>query len=136
LQAFLRAVKLVYASALNPDALAYRKKRGLGEGDEQMAILVQRVSGIPYRNYFFPTLAGVAFSRNLYVWSDRIDPQKGMIRLVFGLGIRAGYSRRQPGRQRLSKDARRQSSGTPSGNRPKNRKVFTEERGCARPGIK
>ena len=89
LEAFTRAVKLVYASALNPDALAYRKKRGLGEGDEQMAILVQRVSGIPYRHYFFPSLAGVAFSRNLYVWTDRIDPEKGMIRLVFGLGTRA-----------------------------------------------
>jgi pyruvate,water dikinase len=89
LEAFLRAVKLVYASALNPDALVYRKKRGLGENDEQMAILVQRVSGIPYHQYFFPTLAGVAFSRNLYVWSDRIDPNKGMIRLVFGLGTRA-----------------------------------------------
>lgn len=86
---FLRAVKLVYASALNPDALIYRKKRGLGENDEQMAILVQRVSGMPYRRYFFPPLAGVAFSRNLYAWTDRIDPRKGMLRLVFGLGTRA-----------------------------------------------
>ncbi len=86
---FLRAVKLVYASALNPDALIYRKKRGLGEYDEQMAILVQRVSGMPYRRYFFPPLSGVAFSRNLYAWTDRIDPRKGMIRLVFGLGTRA-----------------------------------------------
>ncbi len=49
LEAFLRAVKLVYASALNPDALSYRRARGLGESDEQMAILVQRVSGMPYR---------------------------------------------------------------------------------------
>ena len=89
LTAFLRAVKLVYASALNPDALLYRKKRGLGEVDEQMAILVQRVSGIPYKRYFFPSLAGVAFSRNLYAWTNRIDPQQGMIRLVFGLGTRA-----------------------------------------------
>ena len=89
LEAFLRAVKLVYASALNPDALSYRQKRGLGEGDEQMAILVQRVSGMPYKGYFFPSLAGVAFSRNLYAWTDRIDPKKGMIRLVFGLGTRA-----------------------------------------------
>jgi len=89
LEAFLREVKLVYASALNPDALLYRKKRGLGEGDEQMAILVQRVSGMPYRKYFFPPLAGVAFSRNLYAWTNRIDPQKGMLRLVFGLGTRA-----------------------------------------------
>lgn len=89
LEVFLKAVKLVYASALNPDALSYRRRRGLDEGDEQMAILVQRVSGMPYKEFFFPTLAGVAFSRNLYAWTDRIDPKKGMIRLVFGLGTRA-----------------------------------------------
>jgi pyruvate, water dikinase len=89
LEAFLRAVKLVYASAINPDALAYRRERGLGESDELMAILVQRVSGLPYGDYFFPPLAGVAFSRNLYAWTNRIDTTKGMIRLVFGLGTRA-----------------------------------------------
>jgi len=89
LEAFLNAVKLVYASALNPDALSYRRKRGLGENDEQMAILVQRVSGMPWRDRFFPALAGVAFSRNLYAWNDRIDPRRGVIRLVFGLGTRA-----------------------------------------------
>jgi pyruvate, water dikinase len=89
LEAFLRAVRLVYASALNPDALSYRCRRGLGDRDEQMAILVQRVSGMPYKKYFFPPLAGVAFSKNLYVWNDRIDPQQGIIRLVFGLGTSA-----------------------------------------------
>ncbi|HPD17438.1 MAG TPA: PEP/pyruvate-binding domain-containing protein [Planctomycetota bacterium] len=89
LAAFLRAVKLVYASALNPDALSYRRKRGLGDRDEQMAILVQRVSGMPYGRFFFPSLAGVAFSRNLYAWNERIDPRRGLIRLVFGLGTRA-----------------------------------------------
>ncbi|MBM4338466.1 MAG: phosphoenolpyruvate synthase [Deltaproteobacteria bacterium] len=86
---FMKAVKLVYASALNPDALCYRSKRGLGEYDEQMAILVQRVSGMPYHHYFFPTLAGVGLSQNLYAWNDRIDPRQGIIRLVFGLGTRA-----------------------------------------------
>jgi len=89
MDAFLRAVKLVYASALNPGALSYRRKRGLGESDEQMAILVQRVSGMPYNGCFFPCLAGVAFSKNLYAWSSRIDPEQGIIRLVFGLGTRA-----------------------------------------------
>ncbi len=89
LEAFLRAVKLVYASTLNPDAITYRRRRGLGENDEQMAILVMRVSGVPYGPYFFPSLAGVAFSRNLYAWNDRIDPRKGLIRLVFGLGTHA-----------------------------------------------
>ncbi len=89
LKAFIKAVKLVYASALNPDAISYRHKRGFGEGEEQMAILVQRVSGMPYKHYFFPILAGVAFSHNLYAWTARIDPTKGMIRLVYGLGTRA-----------------------------------------------
>ncbi|MBU2578052.1 PEP/pyruvate-binding domain-containing protein [Patescibacteria group bacterium] len=89
LEAFLHAVKLVYASAVNPDALAYRQQRGLGESDEQMAILVQRVSGRPYKDFFFPQLAGVAFSHNLYRWTDRIDSSQGMVRLVFGLGTRA-----------------------------------------------
>ncbi len=89
LEAFLRAVKLVYASALNPDALSYRRRRGLGESDEQMAILVQRVSGMLQGSLFYPTLAGVAFSRNLYAWHQRIDPAQGMIRLVLGLGTRA-----------------------------------------------
>jgi hypothetical protein len=89
MNAFLQAVKLVYASAINPDALSYRHKQGLGENDEQMAILVQRVSGMPYKQFFFPPLAGVAFSRNLYAWTNRIDPNRGMIRLVFGLGTHA-----------------------------------------------
>jgi pyruvate,water dikinase len=89
MSSFQRAVKLVYASALNPDALSYRRRRGLLERDEQMAILVQRVSGMHYKQYFFPSLAGVAFSRNLYAWTDRIDPAQGIIRLVFGLGTRA-----------------------------------------------
>jgi pyruvate,water dikinase len=89
LAAFMEAVKLVYASALNPDALSYRRKRGLGENDEQMAILVQRVSGMPFRHFFFPSLAGVAYSRNLYAWNNRIDSSRGLVRLVFGLGTRA-----------------------------------------------
>ena len=89
LEAFLRAVKLVYASALNPAALSYRRRRGLGESDEQMAILVQRVAGKRFGRFFFPMLAGVAFSKNLYAWTDRIDPEQGMVRLVFGLGTRA-----------------------------------------------
>ena len=89
LQEFMDAVRRVYASALSPDALAYRRKQRLLESDEQMAILVQRVSGQRYKDYYFPPLAGVAFSHNMYAWSDRIDPQKGLLRLVFGLGTRA-----------------------------------------------
>jgi pyruvate,water dikinase len=89
LSAFLHAVKRVYASTVNPDVLSYKRRRGLAGRDEQMAILTQRVSGRVFGDFFFPALAGVALSRNLYVWTNRIDPSQGVIRLVFGLGTRA-----------------------------------------------
>ena len=86
---FAEAVKRIYASTMNEDALVYRKQRGLDKADEQMALLVQRVSGAYHKNYFFPDLAGVGVSYNTYVWSDKMDPKAGMLRLVFGLGTRA-----------------------------------------------
>jgi len=89
LESFLEALKKVYASTMSEEALVYRQQRGLLERDEQMAILIQRVSGAPYGNYFYPQSAGVAFSFNPYVWSEYIDAEAGMLRLVFGLGTRA-----------------------------------------------
>lgn len=86
---FAEAVKKIYASTMNEDALAYRKQRGLDKSDEQMALLVQRVSGAHHKNYFFPDLAGVGVSYNTYVWNKNINPEAGMLRLVFGLGTRA-----------------------------------------------
>jgi len=88
-EAFEQAVRTVYASTLNEDALAYRQHRGLANLDEQMAILVQRVSGNHYGELFFPHVAGVGNSSNLYVWDKSMDPDAGMLRIVFGLGTRA-----------------------------------------------
>ena len=88
-EAFEKAVKQVYASTMNEDALNYRMNRGLWDKDEQMALLIQRVSGDYYGKYFFPHVAGVGNSSNLYVWDPSIDMDAGMIRLVFGLGTRA-----------------------------------------------
>lgn len=87
--AFSQAVRKVYASTMNPDALAYRMNRGLVDRDEQMAILVQRVSGDYHQDDFFPHIAGVGNSSNLYVWDKSVDMEAGMLRLVFGLGTRA-----------------------------------------------
>lgn len=88
-EAFEEAIRKVYASTMNEDALAYRRNRGLAESDEQMAVLVQRVSGDQYDENFFPHVAGVGNSSNLYVWDKNIDMEAGMLRLVFGLGTRA-----------------------------------------------
>ncbi|MFC1752164.1 PEP/pyruvate-binding domain-containing protein [Thermoproteota archaeon] len=86
---FAEAVKTVYASTMSEDALVYRKQRGLDKQDEQMALLIQRVSGAHHNNYFFPDFAGVGVSYNTYVWNDTMDPQAGMLRVVLGLGTRA-----------------------------------------------
>ncbi|MDD5723046.1 MAG: PEP/pyruvate-binding domain-containing protein [Syntrophales bacterium] len=86
---FEEAVKRVYASTLNENALSYRLQKGLQHADEQMALLVQRVSGTRRGTYFFPDIAGVGLSYNTFVWKKEMDPQAGLLRLVFGLGTRA-----------------------------------------------
>lgn len=88
-ECFEQAVRIVYASTMNEDALNYRMNRGLAYQDEQMAILVQRVSGDRHGDCFFPHIAGVGNSSNLYVWDSSIDMRAGMLRLVLGLGTRA-----------------------------------------------
>jgi len=88
-EAFVRAVKEVYASAMDDSALVYRQQRGLDKSDEQMSILVQRVSGSIYQDIYMPGAAGVGYSRNTYVWNKDIDPEAGMVRIVAGLGTRA-----------------------------------------------
>jgi hypothetical protein len=89
LDAFLSAVRTVYASTMSEDALLYRAHRGLLDRDEQMALLVQRVSGAIHGHLFYPQIAGVGLSYNPFAWSEYIEPQAGMLRIVFGLGTRA-----------------------------------------------
>ncbi len=89
LASLLDAIRTVYASTMSEEALTYRRQRGVLERDEQMALLVQRVSGSVHESYFFPQLAGVIYSFNPYVWSREIEPRAGVVRLVFGLGTRA-----------------------------------------------
>ncbi len=86
---FMSAVRTIYASTMSEKALAYRAQRGLLGHDEQMSLLVQRVSGALNSHLFYPHVAGVALSFNPYVWHEDIDPKAGMLRLVFGLGTRA-----------------------------------------------
>jgi pyruvate,water dikinase len=89
LAALLDAVRQVYASVLDPEALLYRKSRDLLESEERMALLIMRVSGRQRGKYFFPQAAGVGLSYNPWSWHPDIDPEAGIARLVFGLGTRA-----------------------------------------------
>ncbi len=89
LEAFEQAVRQVYASTMDVSALEYRRMRGLDKKDEQMAILVQRVSGSYYGKYFMPCAAGVGYSHSAYKWMPDMDPGAGMLRIVMGLGTKA-----------------------------------------------
>ena len=83
------AIAQIYASVFNPNALVYRRSKGLQDYDERMALLIQIVEGERYGDYLMPHAAGVAFSRNLYRWAPQIKAEDGFVRLVWGLGTRA-----------------------------------------------
>jgi hypothetical protein len=89
LRALTTAIRRIYASVYNPDALFYRRRMGLLDYDERMAILLQVVQGQSYHRYFFPALAGVALGRAPIVWNPRLRREEGFVRLVNGLGTRA-----------------------------------------------
>ena len=89
-QVFENAVRTVYASTVSLEAYRYRADRKLLDRDEQMALLVMRVSGDVHGEYYYPHLAGVGHSKNLYVNGPRAsEDNSGMLRLVFGMGTRA-----------------------------------------------
>ena len=89
MRALTKAIRQIYASVFSPDALMYRRRVGLLDYDERMAILLQEVQGRRHRQYYFPDLAGVAYSYSPIVWNARLKREEGFMRLVMGLGTRA-----------------------------------------------
>jgi hypothetical protein len=85
----LDAIRRIYASSLNPDAILYRQHNQLIDYDERMAILLQTVQGRRYGRYFMPSVAGVGFSQNNLRWNPEIRREDGFLRMVWGLGTRA-----------------------------------------------
>ncbi len=125
LEALLEAVRQVYVSVLDEEALRYRQRRGLLDSEERMALLIMRVSGAEYGHYYFPQAAGVGLSVNPYVWHPDIDARAGVVRLVFGLGTRA-VDRNDDDYTRLvalNAPSRRPDDGEQAGCRPVQRRV-------------
>jgi hypothetical protein len=89
LKDLLGAITQVFASVFSPDAIEYRKERGLLNFKEEMACIIQPVVGKKCGRYWLPAFAGVAFGHNEYTWSPRIKREDGMVRIVAGLGTRA-----------------------------------------------
>jgi hypothetical protein len=89
LTAFLHGVKTVLASMYGPDPIIYRRDHGLLDYNERMAMIVQKVVGRRFGDWFFPFAAGVMYSTNTWAWNPKIRKADGLVRLVFGLGTRA-----------------------------------------------
>lgn len=87
--ALLDAIRLTYASTLNPDAILYRQQHQLIDYDERMAILLQTLQGQAFGRYFLPSVAGVGFSHNNFRWNPDIRREDGFLRMVWGIGTRA-----------------------------------------------
>jgi hypothetical protein len=89
LNEFIWGLKQVHMSTFGPGPILYRRGHNLLDFDEKMSILVQKVVGRRFGDYFFPFVAGVGFSYSSYAWTSRIKKEDGLVRMVFGLGTRA-----------------------------------------------
>jgi hypothetical protein len=89
LNEFIWGLKQVHMSTFGPGPILYRRDHNLLDFDEKMSVLVQKVVGRRFGDYFFPLAAGVGFSYSSYTWTSRIKKEDGFVRLVFGLGTRA-----------------------------------------------
>ena len=89
LEAVLDAIRTIYASTFNPNALTYRRKNGLVDYEEQMGILIQRVPGDNYGLYHFPDISGIGASRSPFRWSADSKKDEGYLRLTIGMGSHA-----------------------------------------------
>ena len=87
-EALLNAIRRVYASTFNPDAMLARQEHGLIDYDERMAIMIQPLIGHRYGRYFLPTIVGAGLSQNPWQKKNHNRAKDGCIRLTLGLDER------------------------------------------------
>ncbi len=79
------AIKRIYASTYFETPRAFAKNTLYRTEDEQMAVVVQPLTGSTYGPYFYPALSGVAQSYNYYPISY-MKPEEGIAHIALGLG--------------------------------------------------
>jgi CheY-like chemotaxis protein len=85
LERLIMAVKLVYASTYMKAPRAYAKSTMHRTEDEEMAVILQQLTGIRHQNYFYPAIAGVAQSYNFYPIAH-LKAEEGISYIALGLG--------------------------------------------------
>ncbi len=79
------AVKLVYASTYFKDPLTFKKSTRYHIRRDAMALMIQRLAGTVYGDYFYPAISGVAQSKNYYPVAG-MQAEEGIVRIALGMG--------------------------------------------------
>lgn len=85
LQQLIVAVKMIYASTYFQGPKAYARMTAQRTEEEKMAIIIQKLVGEQYGNYFYPAISGVAQCYNYYPASSRMMDE-GIAHIAMGLG--------------------------------------------------
>ena len=85
LEQLILAIKLVYASTYCQNARAYVKSTFHRTEDEKMGVIIQKLTGERYGDYFYPSISGVAQSYNYYSIAY-MKPEDGLAHVALGLG--------------------------------------------------
>jgi Pyruvate phosphate dikinase, AMP/ATP-binding domain len=85
LERLILAVKLVYASTYLAAPRSYARSTMHRTEDEEMAVILQQLTGIHHQNYFYPTISGVVQSYNFYPIAH-LRAEEGIAYIALGLG--------------------------------------------------
>ncbi len=85
LDRLIMAIKLVYASTYLKAPRSYAKSTMHRTEDEEMAVILQQLTGMAYQGYFYPAISGVAQSYNFYPISH-LKSEEGITYIALGLG--------------------------------------------------
>ena len=85
LERLIMAIKLVYASTYCQTPRSYVRSTFHRLEDEKMAVVIQKLTGTIYDNFFYPAVSGVAQSYNFYPISH-MKPEEGIAHVALGLG--------------------------------------------------
>ncbi len=83
-----RTIKFVYASTYNAAAREYKRKHGIVWGGELMGVLIQPLVGRVHGSWYYPEIAGAAFSQVFRRPSPKVKKEDGVARICFGLGTK------------------------------------------------
>ncbi len=84
-QKLIEAIKYVWASTFFKESKAYISRIGKSSEDEKMAVIIQEVVGLRYKDRFYPTISGVGRSFNYYP-TGHAKQDQGVVDLALGLG--------------------------------------------------